>query len=167
MRLVCVIFALFLLFSCNSDRTENVIGIGERIHHDDFEYSVSDYTVTKFLNNGTDTIRAQGTYYMVNFKVENRALRVGHKWDNSIAYIIDEKGNSYENNKDVQQFYGKVHPFGFNDFYDTMAGTADSTILVFDIPLNIKKPYLKFRGDILMGDVFDGGRFRRMKVKLY
>ncbi|MCX6303115.1 MAG: hypothetical protein NTW82_13135 [Bacteroidia bacterium] len=167
MRLVCPLFALFLLFSCNSDRSENLIGIGDRIHHDDFEYSVSDYTTTKFLTNGIDTLKAHGIYYLVNFKVENRAMRVGHKWDNFIAYLIDEKGNSYENNTDLQQFYGKTHPFGFNENYETSAGIADSTILVFDIPLNITEPYLKVRGEILMGDVFDRARFREMKVKLY
>lgn len=167
MKLNLITCFLLVLCSCNSDRTGNVIGLRTNIHHDDFEYSVSDYTITKFLNNGTDTLRAQGLYYLVNFKVENRAMRVRHKWDNSIAYIIDENGNSYENNKDVQQFYEKSHPFRFNEMYNTFAGAVDSTILVFDLPQNIKEPYLKVRGEILMGDVFDRAKFRKLKVSLF
>jgi len=99
--------------------------------------------------------------------VENRALRVGHKWDNSIAYIVDGEGYIFENNRNAQNFYEMISPFGLHENYNTMAGKTDSVILVFDLPQNISEPYLKVRGNILMGDIPDRARFRKMKIKLF
>ena len=156
-----------LLGSCNSNKMEYVIGVGEKIHHDDFEYSVTDYIVTRFLKNGNDTLKAKGMFYLITFKVENKAMRVNHNWNNSVAYIIDGKGNVYENQKDVQQYFEKINSFGLKETYNTMAGRSDSTILAFDLPFSVTKPYLRVRGEILMGDVFDKARFRKMMVKLF
>ncbi len=159
---------LFLLLtSCISDRKEYVIGIGERIHHDDFEYSVTEIIITRFLKNGTDTLRAQGMFYLVKFKVENNAKRVNHEWNNSIAYIVDDKAGSYENVPAVQKYYEKYKPFGLKDKYITPAGSADSTFLAFDLPFTVTMPYLKVKGETLMGDMFDGAMFRRVRIKLY
>lgn len=167
MRNFGIIMSFLLLVSCNSNKMEYVIGVGERIHHDDFEYSVTDYIVTRFLKNGNDTLKAKGMFYLATFKVENKAMRVNHNWNNSVAYIIDGKGNIYENQKDVQQYFEKINPFGLKETYNTMAGGSDSTILAFDLPFGVTKPYLRVRGEILMGDVFDKARFRKMIVKLF
>ena len=153
--------------ACNRDKREFVIGLNERIHHDDFEYSVSNYLVSRFLKNGPDTLRAQGVFYLVTFRIDNLAMRVDHKWDNSIAFIVDEKGRIFENKTDVQQFYEKSNSFGLRESYITPAGKSDSTILAFDLPFDVTKPYLKVRGEILMGDMFDGARFRKMRIRLY
>ena len=72
--LCCVIFS-----SCSSK--EKVLGLGENIHHDDFEYSVQ--RVEKAAQIGT--LRTQGTFLIVTFQVENRARRVDHRWSNDIA----------------------------------------------------------------------------------
>jgi hypothetical protein len=158
---------LILLASCSPDKREYVIGIGERIHHDDFEYSVSNYTVTRFLKNGSDTLQAKGMFYLVRFKVENNALRVNHEWDNSIAYIVDERAGMFENVPEVQKYLEKSKPFGLKEKYITPAGSVDSTYLAFDLPFNVTMPYLKVKGETLMGDFFDGALFRRVRIKLY
>lgn len=159
---------LFLLLtSCISDQKEYVIGVGERIHHDDFEYSVTDIIITRFLKNGTDTLHAKGMFYLVEFKVENNAKRVNHVWNNSIAYIVDEKAGSFENVPAVQKYYENYKPFGLKDKYITPSGSADSTYLAFDLPFTVTMPYLKVKGNTLMGDVFDGAQFRRVRIKLY
>jgi hypothetical protein len=158
---------LLLLTSCNSNRTEYVIGVRQNIHHDDFEYSVSNYIVTRFLKNGNDTLFARGVFYLVNFKVENRAKRVNHEWNNSTAYLIDERGNIYDNISNVQQFFNKSYHFGLKEKYITPAGTSDSTFLAFDLPFDATRPFLKVRGEILMGDFFDRASFRRVRIKLY
>jgi hypothetical protein len=108
-----------------------------------------------------------GNYYLVRFKVENRAMRVDHQWDNSIGYIVDEDGNRFENSKEDQITLDKSLQFGWKEQYNTRSGTTDSTILVFKLPLNVTRPFLMVRGGILMGDVFDKARFRKMKVKLF
>ncbi len=162
-----LLILFFLLTSCIPDRKEYVIGVGERIHHDDFEYSVTDIIITRFLKNGTDTLNAEGMFYLVKFKVENNSKRVEHKWNNSIAYIVDERETSFGNLPAVQQYFEKYKPFGLKDGYNTPAGSADSTYLAFDLPFNVTMPYLKVKGEILMGDLFDGAMFRRVRIQLY
>lgn len=167
MRHKALVFILLIAGSCNSDRKEMSIGLKQNIHHDDFEYSVSNYMITKFLKSGNDTLKAEGVFYLVMFRVENRAKRIDHIWDNFIGYIIDEKGNIYENINEVQQFWEKVNEFGLRKQYTTRPGTTDSTYLAFDLPFNITKPSLKVRGSVLMGDVFDRAKFRKMRIRLY
>lgn len=153
--------------SCNRDKADYIIGLNENIHHDDFEYSVTGYTSTPSLAIGANPRTSMGNFYLVRFKVENRAKRIDHQWDNSIAYLVDEEGNRYENSKDSQIGLDQSLHFGWKELYNTRFGTSDSTILVFDLPLNVTRPYLMVRGGILMGDAFDGARFRKMKVKLF
>jgi len=158
---------LILITSCSQGKKEYVIGIGERIHHGNFEYSAPDVIITRFLKNGRDTLHAKGMFYLVKFKVENNSKRTGHEWDNSIAYIIDDRSGSFQNMPDVQEFYEKSKPFGLKEKYNTAPGTADSTYLAFDLPFNSTIPCLKVEGDILIGDIFDGALFRRVRVTLY
>jgi hypothetical protein len=161
------ILAVLLLTSCTSNKTEYVISIGDRIHHDDFEYSVSNYMVTRFLKNGTDTLKAKGMFYLVTFKVENRAMRVGHNWENNIGYMVDGAGGKYENLPQVQKFFEKSHPFGYRENYSTPAGASDSTCLAFDLPFTVTRPFFMVRGEILMGDMPDWGKFRRTMIRLF
>jgi hypothetical protein len=164
-RILAII--LLAVTSCNSDKKEIVIGLKQNIHHDDFEYSVSNYIVTNFLKDGSDTLKAKGVFYLVMFRVENRAMRVDHTWDNSIGYIVDERGKTYENITEVQQFLEKANGSRFREQYITQSGTTDSTWMAFDLPFNVTKPCFKVRGSILMGDVFDRAKFRRTRIKLY
>ncbi len=156
-----------LLASCSSNRQEYVIGIGERIHHGNFEYSASEIIITRFLKNGSDTLHAKGVFYLVKFKVENNSKHTGHEWDKSIAYIIDDRAGSFQNIQEVQEFYEKSKPFGLRGKYNTAPGTADSTYLAFDMPFSVTMPFLKIKGDILIGDIFDGALFRRVRIKLF
>jgi hypothetical protein len=166
-HIILSISLIILLSTCSSGKKETIIGLNQNIHHDDFEYAVTNFEKTKMLISGSDTLNASGNFYLVYFKVINKALRVGHQWDNSIAYIIDENGNRYENNIEYQKFLEKTLPYGWRSEYNTPHGNTGTTILVFNLPKNISNPYLKVRGDILMGDALDGGRFQKIKVKLF
>jgi hypothetical protein len=167
-RAIQAAFLLLSLSSCTGKNEGFVIGLNQNIHHDDFEYSVTGYQRSSSLTVMSDnSASATENYYLVRFKVENRAMRVGHQWDNSIGYIVDEDGNRFENSKEDQITLEKSLQFGWKEQYNTRSGTSDSTILVFKLPLTVTKPYLMVRGGILMGDVFDKARFRRMKVKLF
>ncbi len=156
-----------LLSSCYSSKKEEVIGLNQNIHHDDFEYAVTSFNTTNLIVSENDTIRARGNFYLIHFRVINKALRVGHQWDNSIGFLIDENGNRYENIKDYQVALNKSLPFEWKEIYNTPHGQTDTTIFVFDLPINVRQPYLKVRGDILMGDALDGAKFKRIKVKLF
>lgn len=165
-KAITVFFAVACI-TCNSDNKSTIIGLNQNIHHDDFEYSVTAFTITPEIVNENDTIVSKGNFYLVHFKVENKALRVAHQWDNSIAYIVDENGIRYENKKEIQKAVDKNQNFGLKDLYYTPHGSTDSTILVFELPADSRKPYLMVKGEILMGDVFDRARFKKIKVKLF
>lgn len=165
---ILIVLLLISLLSCHRKNESYFIGLNQNIHHDDFEYSVTSYLRTSSIPYVSDNnTSANGIYYLVHFKVENRALRVDHQWDNSIGYIVDEEGNQFENSKEDQIVLDKSLHFGWKEQYNTLFGTSDSTILVFRLPAAVTKPYLMVRGRILMGDVFDRARFRKMKVKLF
>jgi len=157
---IYMIFA-FILLSC-SDK-EKIIGLKENIHHDDFEYSVQSVEKTQYIDN----IKSKGLFYLVSFRVENQAKRVEHQWDNKIAYVVDENGKRYENTYDLQINLKHTKNFSLKETYITPAGQFESTILVFDIPYDVKEPYLKVNGEFLMGDMFDGYQFKNTKIKLF
>jgi hypothetical protein len=161
------IMFITLFMSCGRNHELIFIPVGERIHHDDFEYSVTNYKISRFLRKGADTLKAQGMFYLVCFRVDNRALRVGHKWDNNIAFVADGKGGRYENVTGVQLFLNKVSPFSYREQYNTAAGSSDSTMLAFDIPFTVTRPFLMVKGETLMGDIFDRNKFRRTAIKLF
>jgi hypothetical protein len=167
MRNFTLLFTLVLLLACSRSADFYVLSVGQKIHHDDFEYSVSNYMVTNFLKYGRDTLRAKGMFYLVNFRVDNNARRVSHAWNNNIGYIIDGAGGVYNNITSVQQFLLKSHKFKLQDQFLTPAGSADSTWLAFDIPVSVTRPCFMVKGETLMGDAFNGGKFRRMMIKLF
>lgn len=162
---VLTIIFCFSASSCN--RSGKIIGINENIHHDDFEYAVTGFSVAGELVSNQDTLKAQGKFYLVTFRVINKALRVNHDWTNSIAYVKDNEGHTYENNEAAQKILDSGLKFGFKERYVTPSQATDTTILVFDLPENINQPYLMVRGEVLMGDLFDRAKFRRTKVRLF
>ena len=141
---------------------ERVVGLGERVRHDDFMYSVVGVDRAKQIGDR----RAAGTFHIVTFQVENRAGRVSHEWGNDVAYVIDERGRQFENDGAAQRVLEARKPFGLSDQYVTRAEALQTTKLVFDVPDDAEAPYLKFRGHLLMGDVFDGNLYKRTRVRL-
>jgi hypothetical protein len=168
-KLRVTLIALAILASCTkkSNEEEIIIGLNEGIHHDDFEYAVTDYKIQKTIGEGEDAFAAKGNFYIVSFKVENDARCVKHEWDNTIAYLIDDSGKVYNNDNTAQAALEKVNPFGLRSKYTTEHQTSQETKLVFDLPENVKQPYLMVRGETLMGDFFGGDKFTRTKVKLF
>jgi hypothetical protein len=158
------LFVALLLSSCAGERS---IAINDRIHHDDFEYLVTGLAVTDKIGPAASQNIASGRFYIVTFEVENRALRVDHVWDNSIAYVVDELGYQYENQPELQARLNMVEPFNYAPKHRTAAGATESTKLVFRLPKNVIRPCLMVRGELLMGDVFDGKAFARTKVRLF
>jgi len=142
---------------------ERVVGVGDRVRHDDFMYSVVGVDRAKEIGNR----HAHGTFHIVTFRVENRAGRVSHEWGNDVAYVVDERGRQFENDGEVQRTLDARAPFGLSDHYVTRAEALQTTKLVFDVPDDAEAPCLKFRGYLLMGDVFDGNLYKRTRVRLF
>jgi hypothetical protein len=154
----------FIFASCAGER---VIGMNERIHHDDFEYLVTGCTVAGSIGSGERQRKAAGVYYVVTFVVENHAMRVNHDWNDSIAYVVDDRGNHYENLPELQELLNDAKSAVSSPAHRTPAGETESTQLIFDLPRNVTHPFLMVRGDLLMGDVFDGKAFTKTKIKLF
>jgi len=163
MNKIILVFLIlgFIFSSCSSD--EKVINIGQNIHHDDFEYSVQ--SVERIDSIGI--LEIKGALVVVTFKVENHAKRVNHKWDNNIAYVVDNQGKTYENSISLQKYLRTIKDFNLKDEYITPAGESESTVFVFDVPKDSKEMFLKVSGEFLMGDLFDGNQFEHTRIRLF
>lgn len=155
----CFLLIILLSLSCNTKSEDFEIGLNESIHHKDSEYVVTDYTVLP-VNEYTNR-------YLVEFKVINKSEVVEHTWKNSIAYIVDSKGNIYYNNLELQIKQNDKQSFEWKKEYHTHAKSEESTTLIFELPKQVTKPYLKVTGEFLMGDVLDLHKYKKMKVRLF
>lgn len=163
-RLACSAGLSFLVSGLTGCRDDDpILEVGESIRHDDFRYTV----LAARLIHRIGARQARGQYLVVHFEVANRAGRVSHAWSNGIAYLVDARGRRYENDVTMQQALDEQVSFGWAPAYLTPAETSDSTMLVFDVPPEAQKPLdLMVRGELLLGDVLDGVRFRRTRVRL-
>jgi hypothetical protein len=145
------------------DRGERVIGLGENIRHDDFEYSVRHVESTPRIGDR----RAAGRFHVVTFQVENRSERTDHIWTSHIAYVVDDRGRVFENDAAGEMAY--VHAQGHIQKLRrvTPAGAIERATLVFDLPADVREAFLKVRGDLFMGDVLDGNQFKRTRVRIF
>jgi hypothetical protein len=157
---------LILVFGSGCRRSDKIIGLNENIHHDDFNYRVTALEKRKIIRADTLQMNAGGIFYIVTFEVENNAKRVGHIWNNHIAFLVSENGDRYENNLTAQRLLNMKEPFEWHSTYNTGHGSTEQTRLIFDVPGNPAHLYLKVHGETLMGDVFDLNRFKHIKIKL-
>ena len=162
-KILYLLLALFLpLFSkCSSD--EKILNVGDKLQHDDYIYSVQKVMKTAdFVGK-----KADGMFYVIMFKVQNDAKRTEHEWSRGVLYVVDENGKEYENKLDLQKEYSRINYEEYRESYKTAAGSSDSAVVVFELPNTVKQPYIKYRGDFLMGDLFSGNAFKNSKVKLF
>jgi hypothetical protein len=167
---ILILPALAIILSTNACTTSNKgteLGINDRIHHDDFDYVVTDYSVKKKITGDHDSISTRGNFFIVSFRVENHALGTSHRWDNSIAYVIDDEKNIFENRIEAQKLINSVTSFGWKEEYITRPQSTDTVILVFELPESAGHPCLMVRGETMMGDLLNGNKFRKAKIKLY
>lgn len=160
MRLLIALSAA-LVSGCSGP--ERVIGLRQIIHHDDFEYSVQ--SVSRLARIGDHL--PSGMFYVVTFQVANHAKAVDHRWADDVAYVVDEEGREYEVDRVVQQELARLERTAAPLQHVTHAGALERARLVFDLPLDAAEPCLKVRGWTLMGDLFDGWQFRRVRVRLF
>src|SRR4030095_2926085 len=163
-KIAFITFSTILFLSCADER---IAGLNEKIRHDDFLYSITDITKGSLIKDGSGIFKAKGNFYIVKLKIINEAKRVEHKWDNKAVYVVDAAGKEYENDTEAQKIYYKSNMMEYKDQYNISASSTGETTYIFDLPKDVKEPYLKFRGNFLMGDFFDGGKFTKTKVKMF
>jgi hypothetical protein len=162
-RLACAAGFSFLVDGLTGCGGDTVVPVGASIRHDDFLYTV--LTAQPVGRIGEKV--ARGQFLVVAFEVTNRAARVAHSWGNAIAYLVDASGRLHENDVTLQQALDQSGPFGWASEYVTPPGASSATMLVFDVPGDTLRPLdLMVRGELLMGDILDGVRFRRTRVRM-
>jgi len=162
-RLACAAGLSFLVDGLTGCGGDAVVPVGASIRHDDFLYTV---LTAQPVGRIGDKV-ASGQFLVVYFEVANQAARVAHSWSNAIAYLVDASGRLYENDVTLQQALDQSGPFRWAAEYVTPPGTSEATMLVFDMPVDAPRPVdLMVRGELLMGDILDGVRFRRTRVRM-
>ena len=162
-RLACAAGFSFMVAGLTGCGEDPLLAVGEPIRHDDFLYTV----LAARRIDALGTRPAKGQFLVVHFEVANSAIRVAHRWTNHIAYLVDAGGRRHDNDDGLQQQLDALHRFGWAAEYVTAPGAKRSTMLVFDLPADVARPLdLMVRGELLIGDVFDGARFRRTRVRL-
>lgn len=117
-----------------------VVAMRTPLRHDDFLFSVNDARA------------ASATRVVVDILVVNQARRVGYAWNDSIAYLQDERGNRYNA---VSRHAFELSP-----------GTSRTAQVTFDVPADARGLAVRFWDGIDMGDALDGARYARSLVAL-
>ena len=155
-----VIAGLLLFYLSGSPPYQ--VAIGQPIRQDDFLYTVVGVAKARTVGDDAHKAVAHGIFYVTTIEVDNRAMRVGYRWDPSIVFVTDDAGKRYTLSLDAQRALDATHPV------DTMidAGGSARYDVAFDLPSGVRHPVLGFSNGIMMGDVFNGAAYTRARVPL-
>jgi len=135
---------------------EKVYGLNEVAQDGDLAFTATTVTTAKSLGNSYTLKNAQGMFYVVTLKIENRGNKTA-TFDSSMAKVTDDQGREFERSIEGQtakgMAQGNVDLF-LQQIQPSLSVTGD---LVFDLPADIKNPML-----IVKGSVFGQGT----KIKL-
>ena len=116
------------------------------VHHDDFTFVARSVDQVR-RSDGNRDVR-------VHLTVENDAKVVGYEWEPATAYVLDGAGRRYAPD-------GRSTPP-----VNIAAGARSDATLVFVVPPDARDLRLAFWDTVMMGDVFDGLRYARLRLKL-
>lgn len=163
-RLACAAGLSFMVAGSTGCRDDDsILHVGESIRPDDFLHTVLAAHLVPRIGDRA----AHGQYLVVHFEVANRAGRVAHAWSNAIAYLVDAHGRRYENDATLQQALDRLRPSGGLPGTSPKRRRRRRRCSSFDVPADAPRPLdIMVRGELLMGDVLDGVRFRRARVRV-
>lgn len=128
-----------------------VAGLNETVEDGDLSFTVTKVDQAKTLGNSFTKKDAQGTFYVVTLKIDNKGKKTA-TFDSSMAKLVDDQGREFERSieggtaKGLAQ--GNVDLF-LQQIQPSLAVTGD---LVFDLPADVQNPTL-----ILKGSMFSSG----------
>lgn len=126
---------------------EQVAGLNETVQDGDLAFTVVEVNKKKTLGNQFITKTAQGMYYIVTLKLENKGKKTV-TFDSSMAKVMDSESREFERSIDGQtglgMTSGKVDLF-LQQIQPTLSYTGD---LVFDLPEAINSPVLSVKGGL-------------------
>lgn len=133
--------------SNKQDNSQKVYGLNEAVQDGDLAFTVTDVTTAKTLGNSFTQKNAQGTFYVVTVKIENKGNKTA-TFDSSMGKVTDDKGREFERSIEGQtakgMAQGNVDLF-LQQIQPSLSVTGD---LVFDLPSDISNPMLLVKGSL-------------------
>jgi len=123
------------------------VPMATRVQHDDFAFVPHNVEYSKQLDGSRNVY--------VRLRVENDAKVVGYQWEPSTAYLLDGAGRRY-----APDARNSTPPKSIG------AGERADATLVFSVPPDARDLRLAFWDGIMMGDVFDGLKYARWRLRL-
>lgn len=131
-------------------------GLNEPVQDGTMVFTVTNVTTAKTLGNSYTQKNAQGTFYVVTLKIENKGNKTT-TFDSSMGKITDDKGREFERSTEGQTAkglaQGNVDLF-LQQIQPSLSVTGD---MVFDLPPDVQNPML-----VVKGSLFSNGA----KIKL-
>lgn len=127
------------------ENTEKTYGLNETVQDDHLAFTVTNVETAETLGNQFTKRDAQGMFYIVTLKIENKGNKTA-TFDSSMAKVVDDKGREFERSIEGQTAkgmdQGKVDLF-LQQVQPSLSAAGD---LVFDLPADIKNPMLVVKG---------------------
>ena len=133
-----------------------IADLNETVQDGDLAFTVTSVEKVKTLGNQYSKKTAQGTFYVIAMKVENKGKKTA-TFDSSMAKVKDAEGREFERSIDGQT--AKSMSEGKTDMFlqQIQPSLSVSGDLVFDLPEGMKSPTI-----LLKGSMFNKG----VEVKL-
>jgi len=122
-------------------------GLNELVQDGDLAFTVKSVEKAKTLGNQFSKKTAQGTFYVITLKVENKGKKTT-TFDSSMAKVKDDQEREFERSIDGQTAKsmeeGKTDMF-LQQIQPSLSVTGD---LVFDLPEGLKNPTILLKGSL-------------------
>lgn len=133
--------------SNNKVDTTKTYGLNEAVQDGDLTFTVTGVETAKILGNQFTKKDAQGMFYVVTLKIENKGNKTA-TFDSSMAKVTDDQGREFERSIEGQtakgMAQGNVDLF-LQQIQPSLSVTGD---LVFDLPADVQNPMLVVKGSL-------------------
>jgi hypothetical protein len=125
-----------------------IAGLNETVQDGDLAFTVTSVEKVKTLGNQYSKKTAQGMYYVIAMKVENKGKKTA-TFDSSMAKVKDAEGREFERSIDGQT--AKSMSEGKTDMFlqQIQPSLSVSGDLVFDLPEGMKSPTILLKGSFI------------------
>ena len=120
------------------------------VRHDDFAF-VLDGVIVRHGPEPLDTRVVE-----IPLRIENHAKIVSYHWTPTTAYLVDADGHRYESDQVKSTAATTIS-----------AGQSTHVKVVYNVAYYSPDLRLAFWDGVMMGDVFDGLRYARLRLRLF
>lgn len=122
-------------------------GLNEQVQDGDMAFTVTKVTTAKTLGNSYTKKDAQGTFYVLTLKIENKGSKTA-TFDSSMAKVTDDAGREFDRSIEGQTAKGMAEgnvDLFLQQIQPSLSVTGD---LVFDLPSDVQNPMLVVKGSL-------------------